>query len=356
MELRNYNLIKRSIFIGFYVLLLIITFIEVVEPSLQGNTELRVGADSLTYIQAAKWVDKSENLVSVSNNLFGPVLILWIFENNFFAVVIFNSILLILALLFLSKDFPHIDKILFLILLNPILFFSLLTPNKEIFSFLGISLFACFLKNNNKKILFMSLIASTFARWHQAIFLLLFLLWNSQFNPLYKRRLLSLIALVFIISILYPYLFNQLTFLDSNIEASIDNEFAQSITGGTTLYLNNLQNNFLFFAALIPKIFITYFGIIWKNIPQMIFDIELINNDDLYNNYIMLGHQIYTIIILPILINKHRLSLNSDNVYLAIFLTILFSATPFIQIRYIFPVYLLLCLELSKINYGRAIS
>jgi len=85
MELRNYNLIKRSIFIGFYVLLLIITFVEVVEPSLQGNTELRVGADSLTYIQAAKWFDESENLVSVSNNLFGPVLILWIFENNFFA-------------------------------------------------------------------------------------------------------------------------------------------------------------------------------------------------------------------------------------------------------------------------------
>lgn len=337
---------KSTALLVIYTIFALIFFNMFVNPYLQGENELKWAADSLTYLNMASYIDEYTSLVQIGANALGPVMIARLFGNNNFLIAIFNYLLFIFSYWILINTFK-VDRLnlLLLFLATPMLFVSILTLNKEILGFFVVSMFTCAIqKNKNRFLIFLILFFSIFVRWQLFFTMFLFLIFQ-KFSSGYIRRIVILASIIMIISLVYPIFHN---FFDVQSILNLDMNISEQTTkSGFIILLNDLQNRYMFFLAVIPKIMYNLFADANK-IYFSITELNTLDYTDIYNNFIIPLHCVVMVFIVLNLANQKKLDVLSNNIYLFLFYSIIFSLSPYVQPRYFFPIYPLLCLEISK--------
>jgi hypothetical protein len=341
--------ISNLLLLGLIVAAALFFFIVVNESYYLENNDLRIGADSTTYYTMAKIAVENDykfEYISLGANSLGPIFLLVSTNFNNLAVFFINSLLLVVAYISLVNTYEfNRKKFIFLLALNPMLIASLLLVNKEVLGLFGLAMFACYLKSKSLKFLVAACLFALMTRWQQFFIIVIYLLIVSPLNPLRNKRAITIGIIVFSISLLYPIFLSPI--LGRVISADTVESQANSAWGLISI-LNALQDNYLFFVALVPKILSNLFGNVFR-ILQFATNPSLIDYNDFYNNFVVLGHQITMLAIFIIMIKERRVNLNNDIVYFSLIYLIFFSVGLMIQYRYIFPLYILFCMEVSKL-------
>ncbi len=364
MNLQNRKVLIPQILVVTYSLAALLFYQFIIFP-LQQIYEIRFGADSETYAFYAESLDY-ENLISVSANYFGPVVLLRILQNNLLLVATLNCAVFVWMYFLIQKYYNlNFTKFSFLLLINPMLFMSLATLNKEIFGMASVVLTMCFIKSGKKRLLLLSLLFAVFTRWQQVLVIFTFLTMISRFSP-FKKRTSAILSLVIFVSLVYP---SQAAFLSSAANETATFELQQEKLFGILPVLNQLQDNYLFFVALIPKTLINLFGNVFRPLDLLTQRIE-VDASDVYNSYIVTGQQASMVLLVFVAgyeffnkalragdinrwDNRKKISkkftekINDELLYCIVY-CVLFSLGAFIQYRYFFPIYILLCAELCK--------
>ena len=340
-DLDNYSWI--IVFYSFIVSLLIIYFLFV-NKSLDGTLEIQLYSDTITYENYANQHTELEltELINVNYNYFGPVIIFKILGKNRLNVVFFNILILIYFFYSLNKILClNKIKLLLLLCFNPIIFFSFLSLNKEILSFLFIIFFLKYISQKKMLYFILSIIFSLFVRWQLSCFFITYAILTSFLNPSYKNIINSIIVLIFFISIIFPI-------LSSSIFKSVVNVVLESkgTYEGSGLFItsNELQTKGLYFLIMVPKLFHLLFGLLVKINPKYIYD-------DFWNNVIVTGQSIpflYIFITIFLKILNKKINLFNALFFASIIYFIIFTTTPIYAPRYFVPVYILLSIVLSS--------
>jgi hypothetical protein len=354
----------------FYIFCSLLLFdIFLLQPMTNGS--LQIGADSKTYIEYSKnyssvrsVFEDINSLFNLSSNFFGPVLILKLVNNNLFLVAVINSFMLVGSYFFILKTYS-INKTIFLTLFltNPMLFVSLTTVNKEIIGILSVSITLYFFKVKTPKYLIITFITSFLTRWHQLVVTILFLLFRSKLNPVHKNDYATITIFVIVI-----------TFIAGSQYSAIGEVLASDVLSGSDGYdkstlalLNEFQKNYMFILILIPKTFINFFGNFnYSNLFNTIYLFFTGNSvflADIYNEFFVPTHQISMFLVSTVILIRNRfITRTFKNVINKIFLrkyvmddgtffttiySIFFSLSIFIQSRYFFPIFILLCAQAS---------
>lgn len=336
---------KSSLALALYIAATLVFFVLIVQPSLSGVLKVRVTADSELYISLADALSSTpERLVGIGANYLGPFLILRLARYNQLAVALLNCGLFVAAYLVLVKNFELSRlRLLGLLFLNPMVAASLLSVNKEILALVCTAFIACYLATGRRWQLVTALVFSILTRWQMTVVILILLGIRSRLNPWMRYRWLTLAVLVGLITVLYPPV------LRVAFAAGLESQFTSrqlASTAGLTQLLETVQANYGFFLVLVPKLVLNYFGNVLR-IFDFVVRPDSLDYGDIYNNMIVLGHQICMLMIFLFAIRRRKLSLANDSVYFLAIYSLVFAIGILINYRYFFPVYLILCLELS---------
>lgn len=334
--------------IAFYLLLCIALFFQFVQPSLIGSNNLRIGADSATYLDVAGFVGNSKTstlqgveLVTAEGNLLGPVLVA-ILARTLWGIALINISFFVIGL-YVASTLPGIrlGPFFFLLLLNPTLTPALLTVNKEIFSFLAVILFVKYVSSEkrSKLCLLILLCVSLMARWEQAAVTGAILFLESRYSPFKHRPKLVLLGLVIVLTVTYPIIIRT-----KIVDLSAMVTFAAE--GNTGPILNQIQASYGFPLVMIPKTMINLFGHLLS--PRLFFS-DLINGDpsDIQKYVVLPINCIMMFAVLAVAVLKRRFKLQDPVIYWCAFYWVITAVSPILQPRYQYPVYVLLCLEVS---------
>ena len=329
-----------------YVCFSYLVFISFINDNYYESSTYKLDADAGTYYDLSKYGDLTiKEMVIFEQNLIGPALILWLTNYDNTSVFIVNIVLFAIACRLMLVNFKtEINKLHFvaLIVVNPMILASLLTVNKEIIGLFSIALFACYLKSKKLPYLLLFILFAFLTRWHELIVLLCFFLLSSRINPFKENRLKTCIIFALFLSVVYPFLANHVSLEQFVVKEQFDKAF------GIMAIFNWLQNNYLFFVALVPKMLSNLFGNVFR-IWSVLIGSDSVDYKDLYTWYIILGHQIVIFIMFIKLFISKKITLKNDFIYFSVIYLIVFSLNPAIQYRYIFPLYILFCLELSRV-------
>lgn len=304
--------------------------------------EVSLAADaSLYYAIAAR--DLSFPLIALGQNYLGPVLLLRLTEFDNFLVFLVNSSLFLLAYYLLVKAYDlHRIKFALLVLMNPLVITSLLLVNKEIIGLCSIAMFAYYLKRRTIFMLIMATLFGLLARWQTVFVFVVYLAVTCSLNPMRRSRGKTIALLIVGLSVLYP-----LFFLSLGDVRDADTAARQAVTGfGLITALNSLQDHYLYFLAVLPKILSNLFGNVFRLFDYVI-DPSSVDTYDIYNSFLILGHQLATLVVTVALVMKRKIRIEEDLVYFSLIYLILFSLATMVQYRYIFPIYILFCIGLA---------
>ena len=319
-------------------------YFRFVGPSIAGKTEIRIGSDSDHYWEAVDLfrAGHGKELVSLTGNFLGPTLIGALFETGF-GVMCFNFGLLALAWK-IAEGIPNLNKATFgfLLIANAEIIPSLTTLNKEILTLFTSVLTVRYLASRRRSFfVFTALVAvAIVARWEQAAFL--FILLVFEHSPLRKRPWAAIFSLVMLITVAYPFAFRIL-----GVDPAT---FDDILEGANTIrILDSLQNSFLFPLVVLPKIAMLFLGRLAQ--PQC-----YLANSGLASGFQDPQQEIFqplgclaTFCLFAYAAWTKRLSPCSPVVLLAFITLIATAATPFIQPRYVYGVYILISLEIERI-------
>jgi hypothetical protein len=340
-----------------YLLLSFLWFTAVVKPAMAGLNPIRFGADSATYMEVAKrytqlnlFSDTAEflALVTVEGNFLGPVLLLKALELNLWLVIALNCFLFLVSVWALLESF-NIDCALFiaLLLLNPMLLPTLFSVNKEILGFAAIAMFIRQMTkpNTSKLVIALTIVLAFAVRWQQAFVQLGFFLLRGRLNPWHKRRGATVMLVILAITILYPM------FASHALNRNGADLIAAPSDVPTLGALSTLQDHYLFPLALPPKALANLTGPM-PGIQYFRHRLSSLDYSDWFVMYIVPGHQFVPLIALLILFKRgnYRPSRWTDGTYFAILYLIVFSVSPFIQARYFFPIFGLICAAAAQRN------
>lgn len=349
MNLGKYSIFSDRTSIFFliaYLFLSLLVFFVYGLPGLDGTGDIRLGADSTYYMGLAQ-SKLSGNEVSIDFFSISSILIL--LGNNLLLVVVFNLLSFLFAYISTIRCF-NLDKstFLFWVFINPMFMTAWITPSKEILAFVAIMYLNCFIKSRKYFYVFLAGLFAISARYQLFFVLILFTILISNLYHFQGKRSLILASFTLLISFSYPYISGYL--LGDEINGAINYYFDTSTGGGMIILLNDLQNRGLFFVSLIPKVLLNLIG----NIPKIqdCFSItkEPDGQYDFYNTWITIGHQIciLTMFIKACVSRKLKIDLSNDFTYYICIHVIFFAITPFVQPRYMFPIYATLALKLSQ--------
>jgi hypothetical protein len=333
--------ISSFLFIGFLIFSTMLFFC-LIGSSYYDYANFSIGADSGAYYNAAKYsIFDEKSAIDLRYNYLGSLLVLSVAGLDNFLVFIVNILLFSLAYLCITNSYPlNKTKFLLLLVANPMVTASLLLVNKEILGLFSVAMFLCYLKQKKCRFLIASLVFALLTRWEMVAVFALFFLLNSHINPFRLNRVKSLLVLVLGISIVYPIFLVQIL----GQITSEDTILAQANTLATPL--NYLQDNYLFFVALVPKVLGNSFGNVTRVFGYLV-NPEQIDLFDIYNSFIILGHQLAMFFLIVLMYRKKLINVKSDPMYFSCMYLILFSLGYMIQYRYIFPLYVLFCFQIS---------
>lgn len=321
---------QSSILVSIYLVFAILIFVTIALPSLEmGGRPLRISADMDNYIYITKNINNF-SFFQIGGNILGPVLILLALNFNYVLIFILNCIIFILSYNVIVNNFDikrNVFTLLFLI--SPILFISLFSLNKEILSLLATSVFISYLRNKNLRYLVFSILFSILVRYQLTFVFILTFFFIRNISFFIKKKYVIIILIVSI-SFLFPFARDYFLMFEKAPKSSYG--------GGTVLIWNNLQNKFLYFLAIIPKFLQTFFGGI-KGILHL-------SLDDFYNRVIIPLQSLVFFMVIPLLYKKKFI--NDDITFFIVIYLIIFLLAPFIQLRYFFCLYPVLCILIAQ--------
>jgi hypothetical protein len=317
-------------------------------PRLNHETYIRFGADSPTYWEAvnyrAEHANSELNLISFTGNLLGPVLIGVLLKTGF-AVACFNILLFFIAVE-IACSIPGVDRyrLLFLLAISAETAPALVTLNKEILVLLSTMLMAKYILSGKRSwaLLALILFISVFARWEQIALILVFLYLRRRGSIFERNPRIAIAAVIGTLTVLYT--------LIARIPGSGIAAFTQYTRGANTIVkLNAIQASFGFPLVVVPKIIMDLFGELLRplTLAREYSYLEL-NLGDIHSGAIIPLFSIALITLLVIAYRRGKLNPSRPIAFLIIIYMITTAVTPFVQPRYNYFVYVLLCLELAR--------
>jgi hypothetical protein len=329
-----------------------IAFVSFVRPSLLGANQLRIGADSSTYLALAGIVNSNDPslpvgvpMVSIGSNLLGPVLLAKLLKSVSLMAVA-NCLIFVCALWIAAKfSEVRLGLFFFLLILNPMTLPALLTVNKEIFALCSSVLLAYYLRLEKRNLTFLSIVLgiSFLARWEQALVTGLFLYAESRHSLLRGKPKTVLCLLIAAITLIYPFLARS-----GVVDMAALLSVAGSVSEGGRLMptLNNIQAAYGFPILVVPKTLLNLFGQVLN--PTYFFtDYLKVDFADIQNSIAIPWHCVLMFVICVLAAIRRKLVLRSSVIYWIAMYEVVAAAAPLFQPRYQYPVYVLLCLELS---------
>jgi len=321
----------------------IVTFYTLVQPSFNHQSEVHLDADAGTYLAVADFVrdgGAGVALVSLGGNLLGPVLIALLCKTGIM-ITLFNMLLFCIAI-YAAGVTSGIDRWLFavLVMLNAETLVSLVTVNKEILALFSATLFAKYIysEQRSKLLLLVILVSALFARWQQLGIVLLYFLLRRQGSFFEKRPKLALTLIVLLLAVAYPFM---------SSEYDLSGFTAQGETGGTMTVMNHMQAHFLYPLVVLPKIVMNLAGQLIT--PSFFWTTYLTRPfSDLQNQFAVQLHTVAMVGLWFAAWAKGRLRLQEPLIFFSGLYLVVTALTPFVQPRYQYPVYVLLCLELAR--------
>lgn len=330
--------VAAVVILAWYLIATAFFFFIVAEPALLRETFVRVGADSLTYIDIARYLELTgqftlSNAVSLSFNYFGPVLLLLLTDYNHGLIFLFNVLVFGASVIALARHYDF-NRFWFalLVIINPITLLSLTTVNKEVLGFAGILYLLVYLRSGRLGHLALAVLLAAMTRWQQVAFILI-LLPYLRFLRL-DRRLFTwgpVLALM-IASLLYPFVGRVFDFTGDTNATNIRNQFAQA--GGLVPLLNRLQENFLYWVAFIPKALLNYVG----NFPRVTRVFDPNDTADFYNR-MLVGHQLAMLVVLVALLWRRTFRAARMETQIILIYSIFYCISLAISYRYFYPIY-----------------
>lgn len=331
-----------AVYLGVVVLL----FLYWVQPSLNGGNNHHVTADSSTYIYFADALREgrvdpyvASSLYTFPNTQWGAVSLALLTPDLFDEMLL--NLAIFSAALWLFNKAIDIDPALFLLLitLNPTTTISLMAVNKELLDLLSLSLFIYHLRYRNFALLVLALLISLVSRFETFVTISVFLFLRSGLNPLRGVRWQSLLAYCLLVDIIISIVLHSPSMASRLDEA----QYTSGYSGGTSLFLNRFEQNFLFILVMIPKILQNLFGEA-LNVPHWF----LFSMEDPANTFLVFGNNVANIVVVSILLIQRRLTLRSSIIYYAAVVAVTMSIAIVIQPRYFYGMYVLLCLEAAR--------
>lgn len=332
-----------------YLVACMACFFAFEQPRLNHETYIRFGADSPTYWEAVEYRgEHRENvsLVTFTGNLLGPVSLGLLLKSGF-AVACFNIFLFFIAIE-IACTIPGMDRyrlilLLFLAAETPP---ALVTLNKEIFVLFSTLLLCKYIYSQRKSwtLLAIVLVASLFARWEQIAIILIFLFLRRKGSFFRRHPRIAISSVIAVLTVAYG--------LVARIPHSGLGAFTQYANGANTIVkLNAIQAHFGFPLVLIPKIILDLMGELlrpWRFIGE----IALFGIGDLHSTIIIPFFSIALIVLLVMAYRRGMLNPHRPIAMLMTIYIIMNAMTPFVQPRYNYFVYVLLCVELSRKEDG----
>lgn len=292
-------------------------------------------ADSSTYHEAARGelvgIDGFNDFIGIAGNFLGPLLILAICGQDYYAVLLFNLVLFYTSVVLISRavEAPPL-KLALLLLLNPMTISSLLSVNKEILSMLVV---AVLLVAQQRRSIALWIIAGAIAllvRWQLTLVLLTVFLIDSGLNPLARRRGQAAIAMLLGLSVTYTALIEVFSGIRAVFELSVEDY------EGSGLYeaLVDWQDRGLYWLVFPAKAAHLLFGL------GLRFD-RLVAPDNLYNDVWQLLHSTTTLIAFVLLQRRGRVQLGNDLVFVSVIYIMIFALSPIYAPRYFYAVFVL---------------
>jgi hypothetical protein len=192
--------------------------------ALELRNDFQFFADSETYHDAARGdlpLETLGDIVGIAGNFLGPLIVLRLTGESYYAVLIVNAALLAFSVISLARSL-RVDapKLLFVLLLNPITVSSVLSVNKEILAVAFIALLVRFYAARSLTALVCAALVSVLVRWQMTLLLLVTLALLSPLNPVHRRRVTTLVVLLATLSILYVLLEETLAPIRLNFESA----------------------------------------------------------------------------------------------------------------------------------------
>jgi hypothetical protein len=325
----------------------IVVYFRFVEPWVNGDSTVRVGADSDRYWDAVKLAQEdssSSQLVTLGANFLGPV-ILGLLLKTGFTVMCFNFLLFWIALK-VASSIEGVNSTVFgfLMVLNAELLPALTTLNKEILALLAAVLTAKYIYSGRRSIflLLCTLVVSLLVRWEQLLIFVFFLLLMR--SPLRHRPKLALATLVAALTVIYPLMFRIF-----GIDPSV---FYYLIAdAGLIVRLDTIQAAYGFPIVLPIKVLMLLAG----RLVQPGFYAEGAFFKPHYVDFQQELSQplgcIAILVVFTVALFKGKMRPQRRVALFSLISLIVASVAPFIQPRYAYPVYVLLSLELAKDTY-----
>ncbi len=325
-------------FFWIFALACLAAFWGIVQPD-----SFRLGADSDTYLKIADFMREGGAgvaLVSLSGNLLGPVAIALLLKTNA-AIFAFNASLFMIAV-YAAGLKTGVNRWVYAILLmaNAETLVSIVTVNKEILSLFSVSLFLKYIysERRSKLLLLVILVSALLARWQQLAIVLLYLFLRRRGSLFDRRPGLAIACVVLCITVGYPLAASKLDITAFTIQGE---------TGGTITTMNDMQAHFLFPLVMLPKMAMNLSGQLVT--PWYYLDgYWTLDPGDLQNRFAVQIHTVATLMVLAAVFWSGRFRVKEPAIFFCCLYLIFTALTPFVQPRYQYPVYVLLCLELAR--------
>ena len=324
-----------------YVMFCAIIFLQWVNPSLTQHSNLRIAADSGTYMYMANvlregrptpWV--YEALSAFPNTLWMPVFLAFVIPSTI-GIALVNLVVFLLSLdLFRRVSRINLGLFVALLLLNPTTTISILSVNKEIIDLFVVALFCFALVRKNKWLLFVALAIAFLNRYEVCVALMAVLYAQSKLNPFRNRRITGLVMLALALTVALP----------SVAGHSLATRFVNAENGNLVRMLDILEMHYLYIVAVVPKIIENMFG--------QLLDIRTwgsLSASDLANSYILVLNNFASFAVVVLLMLKGELKVRNDWFYFASIAAVLMATTLVNQPRYFYYCFALLCFQAAQI-------
>ncbi len=305
--------------------------------AVEGRNAFEFFADSETYIMFARGRLSLSEMMQFNPNLFGPVFIVRALFTSYNLIFVLQAIIFFHSFHLITKYYNvNSYLLLFLWCISPIMLFSIVTINKEIYSVYSLCFLLAYLRNKNSSYLFIAIFLGSLVRWQLILFLIIvYILLRTK--PFSKQKTLSVIVFLVVISTVVP--------LASGVfkDYYAISHFGQSKENGTGLFylLNMIQSNFLgYLIAFIPKMFFELFGAMSK--------INRFGDSNGFYNYTIVTIQAFLYLYIILCCIYKRIKLNNELVILGLIYCIIFNLSPVFSPRYFFPLYIILSIAVSE--------
>ena len=219
---------------------------------------------------------------------------------------------------------------------------ALVTLNKEILVLLSAMMLAKYIYSEKRSwfLLGLTLFASLFARWEQIAIILLFVFLRRKGSFFRRHPRLAVLSVIAGLTVIYP--------LIARIPHSGLGAFTQYTKGANTIVkLNEIQASFGFPIVLLPKLAMDLFGELLRPLT-FLGEFGRFGIGDLHSMFIIPLFSIALVTVLVIAFYKGKLNPRRPVALVVLIYLIVTAVTPFVQPRYNYFVYVLLCLELAK--------